>query len=198
MKLARKPVAGGILSLCLIAAVARVTPAAPVTYEIDPEHTYPSFEADHLGLSIWRGKFNRSRGEVRLDKAAQSGTVGITVDLASVDFGHDGLNAWARGPEFFDVSEHPRATYAGRIDAFVDGAPSRVVGALTLHGVTRPLVLRVESFRCMPHPLLQRELCGADALGTFRRDDFGLGAGKDYGMDMDVTLRIQVEAIEEE
>jgi polyisoprenoid-binding protein YceI len=47
----------------------------------------------------------------------------------------------------------------------------------------------------MPHPMLKRELCGADAVGSFRRDEFGLSAGKDYGFDMNVLLRIQVEAI---
>lgn len=199
MTLESEFLARGLLFLgLLVLSVGGVAVAAPVVYEIDPEHSYPSFEADHMGLSIWRGKFNRTNGEVTLDKAAQTGTVEVTIDLASVDFGHDELNDWARGPEFFEVGEHPRATYAGRLEGFVDGTPSRVVGELSLHGVTRPVDLRVESFKCMPHPLLEREVCGADALGTFRRDDFGLDAGKDYGMDMDVTLRIQVEAIEEE
>jgi len=70
-----------------------------------------------------------------------------------------------------------------------------VDGMLTLHGVTLPLTLQIRSFKCMPHPLLKRELCGADALATFQRDAFGMDAGKDYGFDMTVTLRIQVEAI---
>ncbi|MGN6655954.1 MAG: polyisoprenoid-binding protein, partial [Rhodanobacter sp.] len=55
----------------------------------------------------------------------------------------------------------------------------------------------IDSFKCMPHPVLKREVCGADALATFRRDAFGIEAGKDYGFGMDVTLRIQVEAIAE-
>jgi len=64
-----------------------------------------------------------------------------------------------------------------------------------LRGVTRPLTLKLASFKCMPHPIFKRELCGADALGSFRRDEFGLDAGKDYGFNMDVQLRIQVEAL---
>ena len=70
-----------------------------------------------------------------------------------------------------------------------------VVGQLSLHGVTRSLDLKINSFKCIPHPLHKRELCGADATTTFNRDDFGLDAGKSFRFRMDVTLRIQVEAV---
>jgi len=170
--------------------------AAPVTYKIDPEHTYPSFEADHLGgLSVWRGKLKKSSGTVTLDKAAGSGSVDVTVDLDSVDFGHRQLNNWAVGAQFFDTAQNAGAAYRGRLENFVDGAPTQVTGELALHGVTRPLTLKINSFKCMPHPLLKRELCGADAQGMFNRDEFGLGYGKEYGFRMGVQLRIQVEAI---
>ena len=172
--------------------------AAPVSYNIDPEHTYPSFEADHMGLSIWRGRFNKTLGKVTLDKTAGQGAVEVTIDLASVDFGHDKLNDWARSPEFFDIAKHPQASYKGKLAGFAKGVPSWVVGELTLHGVTKPLALKINSFKCIPHPLFKRELCGADAAGTFKRDDFGLDSGKPYGFKMDVTLRIQVEALRAE
>jgi polyisoprenoid-binding protein YceI len=170
--------------------------AAPVSYKVDPDHTYPSFEADHLGgLSVWRGKLNRSAGTITLDKGTGAGTVDISVDLASIAFGQKALERWAVGPEFFDTRKHPKARFQGRLDGFVDGKPTEAVGELTLHGATRPFTLKIQSFKCMPHPLLKRELCGADAVGSFRRDEFGLSAGKDYGFDMNVLLRIQVEAI---
>jgi polyisoprenoid-binding protein YceI len=170
--------------------------AAPVTYELDPAHTYPSFEGDHLGgVSVWRGKFNESSGTVTLDKAAGTGTVEVTIDIASVDFGHDEMNAHALAPEFFDVAKYPTATYEGTLGDFVDGAPTTVTGELTLHGVTQPLSLKINKFKCMPHPTMKRELCGADVYGTFDRSAFGLDAGKPYGFDMTVTLRIQAEAV---
>lgn len=181
----------------LAGVVATTATATPVTYRIDPDHTYPSFEADHLGgLSVWRGKFKASRGTVTLDRAKQTGTVEVTVDMASADFGQDQLDAMARGPELFDTRRWPEAHYTGRLAGFRDGAPTRVDGTLTLHGVSRPLSLAIDSFKCMPHPMLKREVCGADALATFRRDAFGIAVGKDYGFRMDVTLRIQVEAIQ--
>lgn len=169
--------------------------AVPVTYTIDPTHTYPSFEADHMGVSVWRGKINKNAGTVVLDKAAGAGTVEIVMDLASIDFGLPALNTWATGKDFFNVKKSPRATYKGALEKFVNGRPTEVNGALTLNGHTQPVNLRIHLFKCVPHPMLKRELCGADASGSFNRDAFGLSAGKDYGFNMDVALRIQVEAI---
>ena len=181
----------GALSLTAVSAL-----AAPVTYKMDPAHTYPSFEADHLaGLSVWRGKMNKSAGTVTLDKDSGSGEVDVAIELGSIDFGQKQLERWAVGPQFFDAKKHPQARYRGRLDGFVNGMPTQVVGALTLRGVTRPLTLKLNSFKCMPHPIFKRELCGADAQGSFKRDEFGLDAGKDYGFNMDVQLRIQVEAL---
>lgn len=172
--------------------------AAPTVYRIDPDHTYPSFEADHMGgLSVWRGKFNHSEGTVTLDRAKQTGSVDVAVDMASADFGQDKLNAYAQGAELFDTARYPQATYKGRLTGFRDGKPTRVEGTLTLHGVSHPLTLAINSFKCMPHPLFKREVCGADALAIFQRDDYGMAGGKDYGFRMAVTLRIQIEAIAE-
>lgn len=169
---------------------------APTTYALDPNHTYPSFEADHMGISNWRGKFNRTTGHVTLDRGAETGTVEVTVDLGSVDFGHEEMNEHAVSAEFFDVARYPEATYRGRLEGFVDGAPTRVVGELDLHGVTQPVTLEIESFKCIEHPMLKREVCGADLYGTFDREPFDLTAGKAFGFSMEVTLRIQAEAVQ--
>jgi polyisoprenoid-binding protein YceI len=182
------------LALLLAASAAA---AAPATYAIDPAHTFPSFEADHMGISTYRGKLNKSSGKVVYDKAAGTGTVEISTELASIDFGLDALNTWARGKDFFDVKKHPRAVFKGRLEAPVNGVPTQLVGELTLHGVTKPLTLVVHSIKCVPHPMLKRDYCGADASGSFNRDDFGLAAGKDWGFKMNVDLRIQAEAIAE-
>lgn len=172
--------------------------AAPATYQLDPSHTYPSFEADHMGISVWRGKFNTTTGTLVLDRAATTGRVEAVIDIASVDFGHDKMNEHALSADFFDVAKHPTATYKGQLAKFVDGVPTQVVGELTLQGVTRPLTLDVHLFKCIPHPLNKRELCGADATAVFQRDAYGLTAGKDYGFSMDVQLRIQMEALKAE
>jgi polyisoprenoid-binding protein YceI len=176
--------------------VATVAGAAPVEYTIDPDHTYPSFEADHMGgVSVWRGKFNSTSGRIVLDRAAGTGNVEIVIDAASIDFGLESMNESARSAKLFDVAAHPTATYRGRLIVFRDGVPTAVEGELTLKGVTRPLNLEIRSFRCREHPISKRELCGADAHATFDRADFGLDYGRDYGFLMDVALRIQVEAL---
>ena len=173
--------------------------AAPVSYEIDPTHSYPSFEADHMGLSFWRGKLNKNSGSIVYDKATGAGSVDVQMDLASIDFGLDAMNAWARGKQFFNLERNnPIASYQGRFEGGSGGVPARVVGELTFNGQTRPVTLTVHQLKCMPHPLLKRDWCGADASGSFKRDDFGLSAGKDYGFKMDVGLRIQVEAVAKE
>jgi polyisoprenoid-binding protein YceI len=181
--------------LPLLALVcANVSIAAPATYVIDPAHTFPSFEADHMGLSMWRGKFNKNSGEVLLDKAAGTGSVDITIDATSIDFGLDAMNSKAREAELLDTAKFPTARYKGWIE-FAHGQPARVIGALTLRGITKPVNLSINSFKCVPHPMYKRDYCGADAQATINRADFGMTAGRDYGFKMDVGLKIQVEAV---
>jgi len=187
-----------ILSLAVAASVMAATSlAAPVTYNVDPKHTYPSFEADHMGgMSVWRGKFNQSSGTVVLDREAKTGTVDVKVETKSIDFGIDSLNQDATGTNLFDVAKYPTATYKGKLAKFKDGAPTEVQGELTLHGVTKPVTLAIRSFKCMPHPMTKKEFCGADAAGTINREDFGISFGKAFGFKMDVKLAIQVEALQ--
>ncbi|MFZ2988534.1 YceI family protein [Ideonella sp.] len=171
------------------------TQAAPQRYQLDPTHTYASFEADHMGISTWRGKFNKTSGEVTLDRETGTGRVLVTIDPDSIDFGLDQMNAVARSDQLFNTAEHKYISYVGDLTDFVAGAPTRVVGSLTLRGVTKPVNLQLNSFKCIPHPLFKRELCGADAYAVFNREEFGMDAGKSFGFKMDVVLRIQIEAL---
>lgn len=184
----------------LIASVllgtAGATLAAPATYTIDPDHTFPSFAADHMGgLSVWRGKFNKTSGKVTYDKQTGAGTVDITVDVKSIDFGQQQLNEHMLAEEALDAAKYPTATFKGKLAGFKNGAPTEVDGTLELHGVTKPLKLKINSFKCMPHPMLKKEVCGADASGVFNRADFGVSYGQAYGFNMQVRMDIQIEAL---
>ena len=185
---------------CVILALAATAVGSPVTYRVDPNHTHPLFEVDHFGLSMWRGLFKTTSGTIILDRERGTGTVDVVIDVSSIDLGHDKLNELVVGQEIgdcngLDVARFPKAEYKGMLADFVQGAPTRVDGDLTLHGVTRPVTLRIDSFKCMAnHPIMKREVCGADAYGTFNRADFGVNAGVQYGFRQDVALRIQVEA----
>ena len=170
--------------------------AAPVTYDLDPSHTYPSFEADHFGgLSTWRGKFNQSRGVVVLDREARTGTVEVTVDINSVDFGHDEMNKHAVAPDIFNAAKYPTATFKGTFTKFDGNRPEEATGDLTLRGVTRKVKMDIDDFKCIDHPMVKREVCGADVSTEFSRKDFGLDFGLDMGFKPEVELKIQVEAV---
>ena len=176
--------------------LATAASAAPTTYNLDPDHTHPSFEVDHFGgLSTWRGNFKKTTGTVLLDAKAMTGSVDVTIDAASIDVAHDKLNEHVSSAEILDVAKYPTATYKGTLGGFVNGAPTTITGNLTLHGVTKPVALKINSFKCIQHPMLKKEVCGADASGTFSRADFGVDYGQKYGFKMDVLLRIQVEGI---
>jgi polyisoprenoid-binding protein YceI len=184
-----------IVMTSLLTLAAGAAFSAPVKYNIDPAHTYPSFEADHGGgMSIWRGKFNKNSGTITLDRAAKSGTIDVTVDMASVDFGHDKMNEVARAAEMLDVGKYPTATYKGKFTKFNGDVPAEVQGNFTLHGVTKPLTLKINEFKCQQHPVLKREVCGADASTSFNRADYGVDAGVKMGFKMGVKLLISVEA----
>src|ERR1700722_16753411 len=183
------------LPVAMLALMTGSALAAPVTYNVDPSHTYPSFEADHMGgLSVWRGKFDKSSGSIVLDKEKAAGTVDITVDASSIDFGMPKLNEHAKSAEMFDVAKFPTATYKGTLTKFKDGAPTEVEGQFTLHGVTKPLTLTINQFKCVVSPMTKKEVCGADASATFNRSDYGVSFGDKYGFKQEVKLQIQIEA----
>jgi polyisoprenoid-binding protein YceI len=167
-------------------------------YQLDPSHTYPSFETDHFGgVSIWRGKFNHSSGVVKIDRAARTGSVTATISLASIDTGNGVLDKELGTEKFFDVSKFPTAEYRGIEMKFDGDTPVEVVGTLTLHGVTKPVNLKIKSFKCFQNPILKREVCGTESTVTFNRADFGIDFGKAYGFSMETTLHIQAEGVKE-
>jgi polyisoprenoid-binding protein YceI len=166
------------------------------TYKIDPNHTYPSFEADHMGISVWRGKFNKTEGTVTLDREKKTGAIDITIDTTSIDFGHEGMNTHAKKADIFDVAQFPTATFKANSITFTGDVPTSAQGELTLHGVTKPLTLTINKFKCIDHPMLKREVCGADVTGTFQRSDFGVNFGLPR-FSPEVKLAIQVEAVKQ-
>jgi polyisoprenoid-binding protein YceI len=168
--------------------------AAPVTYTLDPNHTFPSFEADHFGgLSVWRGKFDSTSGKVVYDKDAKAGSIDVTVDVSSINFGMPKLNEHAKSAEIFDAAKFPTATYSGKFTKFNGATPTEAQGTLTMHGVTKPVTLVIDSFKCMQNPMSKKEVCGADASATLNRADFGVNYGDKYGFKQEVKLLIQVE-----
>lgn len=133
-----------------------------------------------------------------MDREAKSGTIDVTIDTSSIDFGFEDLNKHVKSAEMFDVEKFPTATYKGQFSKFDGTSPTEAKGTLTLHGVTKPITLTIGQFKCMMHPMMKKEVCGADATATLDRSDFGIDYGAKMGFKQEVKLRIQAEGIKTE
>lgn len=182
----------------LVAGTTGPALAAQEKYVIDPNHTYPSIEFSHMGISVWRGKFDKTSGNIVIDRAAGTGTVDVVIDTASINFGLNTMDEKARSDDFFDVARFPTAAYRGVLK-FVGDKPAAVDGWITIMGVTRSVPLTINLFHCIPHPMLKKEVCGADAEGDLDWSEFGMKMSR-YGQGDagKVHLRIQVEALKQD
>lgn len=162
-------------------ALASVPAAAVDSYTIDPYHTYVHFEVDHLGMSKMRGRFDKTSGKFTLDAAKKTGSVEITVQTASISTGDNDKGSrpssrdeHLRAADFFNAAEFPTVTFKSTRVVWKGDAPATIEGNLTLVGVTRPVTLTVEHWRCGANPMSKKEMCGANASGTIKRSDFGM------------------------
>jgi polyisoprenoid-binding protein YceI len=189
---AHRAVRAAALSLALLAGPGAY--AEPVTYVIEPTHTFVHWEVLHFGTSTVRGRFGGVSGSVTLDRQARSGQISIAVDTTTLDTGIAPFNAKLRSNEFFDVAQHPKAWFVASRLQFDGDRLKSVTGELTLHGVSQGVTLTATRFNCHDHPMLQRQVCGGDFEASLRRGEFGLAYGAPLVADQ-VRLLIQVEAI---
>lgn len=166
------------------------------TYIIDSRHTFPGFEISHLGFSVQRGRFNSTRGKVVLDPDAGKGSLDIAVDAASIDTGLKDLEEHLRAEDFFDVARYPKLVFKSNQLHFRNKKLVAVNGQLTMHGVTKPVELKVDHFHCGINPIALKSVCGANAFGTIKRSDFGIDKYVPMLAD-EVKLVIQVEAVKD-
>ena len=169
--------------------------AAPETYKVDPDHTYPRFTYSHLGFSSQQGRFDRTTGTVTIDAQARTGAVDVTIPMDKVSTGSE-LDAHLRGPDFFDTAKYPTATYRSTRVVFDGDRPATIEGELTLHGVTRPVTLAVTSFKAGLHPMHKKGAIGASATATIKRSEFGVGKYVPLVSD-ELRLDITIEAVRE-
>ena len=172
-------------TLALLAAVVPFSAfAAPESYTMDPYHTYPHFEVSHLGFSNMRGRFDKTAGKFTIDRAARTGSLDLVVQTASITTGDNDKGArprsrdeHLRSPDFFNVAEFPTMTFKGTGAKFQGDNVQGFDGQITLLGVTRPLSITLEGWKCGPHPVSKKEMCGGNATGTVKRSDFGMKFG---------------------
>ncbi|MCE3261034.1 MAG: polyisoprenoid-binding protein [Pseudoduganella sp.] len=185
-----------LLAFVLAAGVSLAASAAPETYNIDPTHSFSRFEYSHFGYSTQVNKFNSTVGKIQIDRAAKTGAVEVSIDPKSVNTGYDTFNSHLQGPDFLDSAKYPAITYKSSKFVFSGDKLVGVEGNLSIKGVTKPVNLEVTSFHCMPHPMLKKDACGANAVAKIKRSDFGAGKYAPHVSD-EVTLGFSIEAIKE-
>ena len=187
------------LATLLFATLPAAALAAPESFTLDPYHTLPHFSVDHLGLSTVNGRFDKTTGKVTFDRAAKTGSVEMAIPTATVTTGDADKGSRPRSrdehlrtSDFFNVAEFPQMTFKSTKVNFTGDNPSSIDGELTLLGVTKPLTLTILRFKCNPASGNNKERCGGDATGKFKRTDYGMKTGVPSVSD-EVTLTIAFE-----
>jgi polyisoprenoid-binding protein YceI len=185
----------GALALVL-AGLASASAAQTATYAVDPSHTFVTFEAKHFGVSTSRGRWDKKEGTISFDKIAKTGRAEIILDMASITTAVPPFDGRLKGPDFFDVTNHPSAKFVGQDFKFEGDKVTEVQGELTLIGKTLPMTLKASSFGCYTNTRLQREVCGGDFEAVIQRSLWGMTNGVATKTVPDhIRLVIQVEAI---
>ncbi|MEO6801277.1 MAG: YceI family protein [Rhodanobacter sp.] len=151
--------------------------AAPVTYQLDPHHTMVLFSWNHFGYSNPTADIGLGQGTVVFDQEHPARSrVEVTLPLAKLDTHVEALDSHLRKADFFDAVKYPVITFkSSKVEPLGDHK-YKVTGALTVHGVTRPVVLDATLNRIGPHPASQAQSIGFDATTSLKRSDFGVGA----------------------
>lgn len=185
-----------LASLAIAATLSTAAFAAPETYVIQNAHTFPRFEYNHLGYSNQVSRFDKTSGTIVIDRVAKRGSVDVVIDTTSVNTGFALFNEHIQGEDLFDTAKYPTITFKSKKLKFDGDKLASVEGDLTIKGVTKPVTLTLASFHCMPHPMLKKDACGANATTKIKRSDFNVSKHVPYVSD-EVTLTIPVEAIKE-
>lgn len=180
-----------------LALSALTAQAEPVSYTIDPGHTFVTFEVLHFGTSTNRGRFDKKQGSVTLDRKARTGKIDITIETGSISTGVGPFEAHLKGPDFFDAEMYPTARFVSDQLRFDGDKLAEVSGTLTLLDKSQPVVLKASNFNCYINPRLQREVCGGDFETTIQRSRWGMNYGLPAIPDQ-VRLLIQVEGVKQQ
>jgi polyisoprenoid-binding protein YceI len=177
----------------LVAGAAVTAQAEPATYTFDPTHTSAHFEVSHFGTSTLHGRFDRKQGSVVVDRAAHTGRIEVTIEVASVSTGVPAFDRRLQEPDLLDGARFSEARFVGDRLVFDGDRLAEVGGELTIAGRSNPVVLKAIRFDCYTSPLFKREVCGGDFEATLQRSQWGLAGG--WPGTETVRLLIQAEAV---
>ncbi len=192
MKMMSKLLATASLSAAVVTPVF----AAPATYGVEPNHTFPRFSYTHLGFTTQQSRFDKTTGTVVYDKEGRAGSVDITIDTRSVSTGSALFNQHIQGEDFLDTAQHPSVTFKSTKVNFDGDKPVSIEGDLTMKGITKRATLTVTRFLAAPHPIQKKDTIGADAYTIVKRTDFNMGKYAPAVSD-EVRIDIAIEAMKQ-
>jgi polyisoprenoid-binding protein YceI len=187
--------------LSAVLALSACAFAQPVTWNIDSAHTAAQFSVKHMMVSTVRGGFGKVTGKVTFDpkNPGKDSSVDVTIDATAIDTREPKRDAHLKSPDFFDVEKFPTLTFKSTKVESAGAGKLKVTGDLTIHGVTKSVVLNVEG----PAPELKDQRggarTGATATATINRKDFGLtwnraveAGGVVVGDEVSITIDVEM------
>ena len=177
----------------LLGAAVSAVQAAPVSYQLDPAHTMVLFSWNHFGYSNPTADLGLGEGTVVFDeKNPAKSSVQVTLPLASLDTHVSALDEHLKKPDFLDADKYPTVTFKSTKVQALGEHKFKVTGDLTVHGVTKTVVLDATLNKVGPHPMDKAQSIGFDATASIKRSDFGVNAYVPNVSDA-ITIRITTE-----
>src|SRR6202050_5011886 len=183
-----------IASIFAVALFLTLSAPAQKPWQLDPPHSSAQFSVRHLGVSTVRGAFTKVTGTVQYD-AANPGKSSLqaTIDAASVDTRVDARDNDLRSPNYLDVKKYPTITFQSKKVEAAGSGKLKITGDLTIHGVTKEVVLDVDGPSAPMKDPWGNQRMGASAPTKINRKDFGVhGAPGEVGDDITITLDIEM------
>ncbi|MBI3600922.1 MAG: polyisoprenoid-binding protein [Nitrospinae bacterium] len=169
--------------------------ASAEVYNIDADHSHIGLSVKHMVISNVKGKFNKFTGSFVLDKADNIEDASMKIEVASIDTNHEKRDEHLRSPDFLDAAKFPQITYQHKKVLSKEGSKYKVLGALTIRGVTKDIVLEGEMLGKVKDPWGYTRV-GFTGGGKLDRRDFGLVWNKlleTGGLIVDNTVTIILE-----
>jgi polyisoprenoid-binding protein YceI len=185
-----------ITTLALSAAAVAPAFAAPVSYGVEANHTFPRFSYTHLGFTTQQSRFDKTTGTVVYDKEGRTGSVNITIETSSVSTGSTLFNQHIQAEDLLDTAKYPTVTFKSTKVNFDGDKPVSIEGDLTMKGITKRVTLTVTRFLAAPHPIQKKDTIGADAYTIVKRTDFNMGKYAPAVSD-EVRIDIAIEALKQ-
>jgi polyisoprenoid-binding protein YceI len=184
--------------MLVVSAVALSAPVLAATWQIDPAHSNVSFSVRHMMVSNVRGEFTKVSGTVEGDeKAPAQATITATIDATSISTREAKRDEHLKSADFLDVAKYPTITFKSK-KIEPSGSQFKVTGDLTLHGVTKEVVLDVSDVTQPIKDPMGKTRAGAHATTKIDRKDFDVnwskamdGGGLVVGDDVAITIDVE-------